>query len=905
LPVARPETTKNARMTLQKKVVLVFLLLGAVFAMGSHVGLKYVVSPSFENFERETAKQNMARAQQAITAELAALDILSREYSEWDHAYDYVRGLRDEFVAENLDISFWQNTDINMMLYFDLDGQMLWGAIIDQTMTEELPLQDELIQPFTTNHPLLKPRQYLDGIHGLLHARSAPMLVSANPVLTSTAEGPVAGTLVIGKYIDAARVELLGERAFVDLSLYDRNVPDDAERFSEVELSSLDSAGGVRWDYGDEDVVGLEVLNDVFGSPTFLLEVRSSRRITDIGQGTIQTASVFLLVVSIIFVVSAWMLMRHLIVTPIGRLTRHILKIRQTGDLSQKFESRRKDEIGLLAQEFSQLTDNLSTVQVQLEASRDKALAMSFAKSEFLARMSHEIRTPMNGVLGMIELLNSTPLSNTQKRYAQTIHESADTLLDIINDVLDFSKIEAGRLRLEEITFDLNAFLSDMTDSLTGLAHQKGLTLECITPNGEALAVRGDPFRLRQVLTNLIGNAIKFTEQGGVQLRVAASDNSSEQVKFHFEVSDTGVGIAKKKQEIIFDSFSQEDGSTTRRYGGTGLGLTISRELVEMMGGELALESEPGKGSIFSFEVSMKASSETDFSESARALQKNIFTPKTRPTMIGLLHGRVLVAEDNVVNQEVAVGMLSAMGVEVVVAKNGNEVMEHYSPNSFDAVLMDCQMPVMDGFQAAREIRRLEAGSTQKPVHIIAVTANALAGDREKCAAAGMNDYLSKPFTGEQLYNILSNCLTAGDPVARRSATVRPQRETAESGIRQAPTVIVQSVLDELASLPQSGSQNLVRRVIGAYLGGSTAIMSRIRDAIELEDAAVVRASAHSLKSSSANVGAMALADLCKLMEVAGQQNDLSRIQELWQTLQDEHDKVVAELRSQMGVVAA
>jgi len=273
--------------------------------------------------------------------------------------------------------------------------------------------------------------------------------------------------------------------------------------------------------------------------------------------------------------------------------------------------------------------------------------------------------------------------------------------------------------------------------------------------------------------------------------------------------------------------------------------------------------------------------------------------------MIGLLHGRVLVAEDNVVNQEVAVGMLSAMGVEVVVAKNGNEVMEHYSPNSFDAVLMDCQMPVMDGFQAAREIRRLEAGSTQKPVHIIAVTANALAGDREKCAAAGMNDYLSKPFTGEQLYNILSNCLTAGDPVARRSATVRPQRETAESGIRQAPTVIVQSVLDELASLPQSGSQNLVRRVIGAYLGGSTAIMSRIRDAIELEDAAVVRASAHSLKSSSANVGAMALADLCKLMEVAGQQNDLSRIQELWQTLQDEHDKVVAELRSQMGVVAA
>jgi signal transduction histidine kinase/CheY-like chemotaxis protein/HPt (histidine-containing phosphotransfer) domain-containing protein len=905
LPVARPETTTNARMTLQKKVVLVFLLLGAVFAMGSRAGLKYVVSPSFENFERETAKQNMARAQQAITVELAALDIISREYSEWDHAYDYVRGLRDEFVAENLDISYWQNIDINMMLYFDLDGQMLWGTIVDQTMTEEVPLEDELIQPLTTDHPLLKPRQNHDRIHGLLQARSAPMLVSANPVLTSMAEGPVAGTLVIGKYIDAARVESLGDRAFVDLSIYDRNVPGDAERFSEVELSSLDSDGGVRWEYGDEDVVGLEVLQDVFGSPAFLLEVRSSRRITDIGQGTIQTASIFLLVVSIIFVVSAWMLMRHLIVTPIGRLTRHILKIRQTGDLSQKFESKRKDEIGLLAQEFSQLTDNLSTVQIQLEASRDKALAMSFAKSEFLARMSHEIRTPMNGVLGMIELLNGTPLAKTQKRYAQTIHESADTLLDIINDVLDFSKIEAGRLRLEEITFDLNAFLSDMTDSLTGLAHQKGLTLECITPNGEALAVHGDPFRLRQVLTNLIGNAIKFTDEGGVQLRVAARKESGDQVKFHFEVIDTGIGIAKKKQEIIFDSFSQEDGSTTRRYGGTGLGLTISRELVEMMGGELALESEPGKGSTFSFEVSMKASSETDFSESARSLQKNIFTPKSRPVMIGLLHGRVLVAEDNVVNQEVATGMLSAMGVEVVMAKNGVEVMEHFSPNSFDAVLMDCQMPVMDGFQAAREIRRIEAGSNHKPVHIIAVTANALAGDRDKCAAAGMNDYLSKPFTGEQLYNMLSKCLGSGDPASRRRSNIRLRKEAAKPGNVDAPIAIVQSVLDDLESLPQSGSRNLVRRVIGAYLGGSTEILTRIGAAIELDDAAVVRASAHSLKSSSANVGAMALADLCKLMEAAGQQNDLSRIRELWQALQDEHDKVVVELRSLMGVVAA
>ena len=455
-------------MTLQKKIVSLFLILGMVLAIGNFAGLAAVVYPTFESFERESAAQNLLRAQQAVNAELVALEILGREYSEWDHSYNYVQGLRKEFEEENLDNTYWKNIDINLMAFFDIDGQMLWGSMLNQSMDSEVPIDDELLQPLANDHPLLTHSNELEGVSGLLQARSAPLLVASNPILTSSAEGPAVGTLIIGKFLTTNRTRLLGDRASVDLQVYDRNIPAAAELFADVEARSGDNDHAAISTDGDEYIVAHELRNDVFGKPSFLLEVRTSRRITDIGRETINTASSFLLATSLFFLLAAWLLMRHWIVAPVESLTQHMLRIRNTGNLNQPFGSDRRDEIGMLASEFDQLASKLGSAQSELETARDEALAVSKAKSEFLARMSHEIRTPMNGVLGMIELLNNTPLANTQKRYAQTIHQSADSLLEIINDVLDFSKIESGRMQLETICFDLNSFLSDLLTSIEG-----------------------------------------------------------------------------------------------------------------------------------------------------------------------------------------------------------------------------------------------------------------------------------------------------------------------------------------------------------------------------------------------------------------------------------------------------
>ena len=891
-------------MTLQKKTVLVFLMLGAVLAAGSYAGLKSVVLPAFETFERESAAEDVSRVHHAIDAELTALDILSREYSEWDHAYDYARGLRDEFVEENLDTTYWNNIDINMMLFFDQDGEMLWGAIVDDSVSRQLSLEHELLQPITPDHPLLQLGEDFAGTRGWLQTRSAPMLVSANPILTSVAEGPPVGTLIIGKFVDAATVAAFGERASVDIVLHDRNKLDDLERITEVEKVLSQTGAKAMRVITDDQFISLEFIDDAFGEPVFLLEVPSSRRISQIGQGVVESAFISLIIVSSFFLVAAWVVVRTTTVTPITRLTRHMLDMRQSGDLEKRFNYVRSDEIGLLGGEFDKLAADLGRAHSDLELARDEALAVSKAKGEFLARMSHEIRTPMNGVLGMIELLNSTPLQDTQKRYAQTIHQSADALLDVINDILDFSKIEAGKLRLENIDFDLNSFLDDFLRSLENLAHQKGLSIECVKPEGPALSVRGDPFRLRQVLTNLIGNAIKFTEKGGVTMRVIVTDAGTDSRHLRFEISDTGIGISREKQKLIFDSFSQEDGSTTRRFGGTGLGLAISKQLVGMMGGELFVCSEPGMGSTFSFILKMHAGSLSALSVSARSLRQDIFSQDEERPEMKRLRGRVLLGEDNVVNQEVAVGMMTAMGLETIVARNGREAIEQFSANDFDVVLMDCQMPVVDGYEATREIRRIEAEKELMPTPIIAVTATVLAGDREKCLASGMNDYLSKPFSGEKLHKVLSRHLAmATSPDAQEPAAM--ESAPGEGHSRSLASVIDHKVLDDLSKLSQSGDQDLARRVIAAYLECSDELMHQLGDAISSADREDVRSKAHALKSSSANVGALELSEICRSLEAAATEGKLEGIRELGQRLREEHGQVIAALKSRIEEAAA
>ncbi len=547
----------------------------------------------------------------------------------------------------------------------------------------------------------------------------------------------------------------------------------------------------------------------------------------------------------------------------LGRIMRYAierkrteLELKETRDAAQTFNR----ELTASNQLLGQAIENARRMA-------EIAAMASQAKSDFLANVSHEIRTPMNVILGMTELLQETPLGDRQQEYVHILKTAGESLLDLISDVLDLSKIEAGQLELEIVPFDLIQIIRDVVDIFGQRAGEKKLELELKSGLDMSRFFKGDPVRLKQILINLVGNAIKFTDHGYVTVAVTVEEKKSKTRGLRFSVTDTGIGISPEKFDAIFDSFTQADSTTTRKYGGTGLGLTISKRLVEMMEGTIRVESEPGKGSTFSFTISLPEVDAASLSVWKEPEQLITTIPETVSPV------RILLVDDSEDNRKLMQFYLEKTPHTLQTVGDGQAAVETFKGTSFDLVLMDMQMPVMDGYAATREIRQWESQQKIDSTPVVALTASALKGDAEKSLAAGCNMHLTKPIKKKRLLDVIatmSGQSVSGEDISGNSQNVEVRSDETEADSHGRIVVTIDADLKEL---------------IPGYLANRRKDIKLIRESLAAGDYESLRLKGHSMIGSGSSYGFHEISRIGRLINSAAKKQDNDRIRKSFDEL--------------------